>query len=213
MTETSPSVRVGDRERRAVDDRLQAAVGDGVLTLHEYEQRSTALWQTRTRADLDRLVADLPPEDVARAAWPAPVPTSSRAPRQDRSGRRLTRLRRARGLLVPAAVLGAVLLVGPDSISVFGSSVERVAPDDRNVWVSALFGSVTVVVPDGRQVDTTDRVVFGSTDCELACAGQDGPVVNVRTLGGFGSVRVVTQAEWRAERAERVDEPDVDVDD
>ena len=59
MSDTPPPLRVGDRERRAVDEQLQAAVGDGVLTLSEYDERSAVLWQARTRDELDELVADL----------------------------------------------------------------------------------------------------------------------------------------------------------
>ena len=70
MSETTPELRVGDTERRAVDDRLMAAVGDGVLTLAEYDERAAVLWQsTRTRSDLGSLTADLP--EGASAAPPA----------------------------------------------------------------------------------------------------------------------------------------------
>lgn len=335
MSDTPPPLRVGDRERRAVDDRLLAAVGDGVLTLGEYDERSVVLWQARTRDELDHLVADLPEQAVAgpsgppaptrgtgrprrvvavmsedrlegaltpgqavqgyavmgkavvdlrrddlprsvevqvrslmgevevrvppgsavhlsgfsvmgertvqvgagdgpdvhvdavavmgsvkvtvgdgtvvhsgrrAAAVPAPRASSVAVPRStelQRSGGRLARvLRRTAGLAVPAALLGALVLAGPDGTTVFGSSVERVSADDRSVQVSTLFGSTTVVVPDGLQVDTGGVMLFGSTECHAACASTTGPVVEVRTFGGFGSVEVVTQRELEAERRE-----------
>ena len=333
MSDTPPPLRIGDRERRAVDEQLQAAVGDGVLTLSEYDERSAVLWQARTRDELDHLVADLPGHAPAVAASP-PAPAGGAKPRravgvmseerltgpvaagqevqgwalmgsavvdlrrddlparvhvlvrsvmgdvqvlvppgasvnlsgfsvmgdrrsevQDgagpqvdvdaiavmgsvkishgdgtvvrsgrpaapvpaprvssvavphapghRSGGHLSRaLGRAKGLLVPAAVLGALVLAGPDNVSIFSSGVERVAPDDRNVQVSTLFGSTTVVVPDGRQVNPGGFMLFGSTDCQDACSVSEGPVVNVRTFGGFGSVEIVTQDEYDAERRE-----------
>ena len=335
MSDTPPPLRVGDRERRAVDERLLEAVGDGVLTLSEYDERSAALWQARTRDELDTLVADLPGHAPAVPApalpavvgdlkprravgvmseerltgpvapgqqvqgWalmgsakldlrrddlpdrvdvqvrsvmgdvevlvppgasvhlsgfsvmgdrrsdvgegpgpqvhvdaiavmgsvkvshgdgtvvrtgrtsspvPAPRPSSTAVPQRHdvhRSGGHLTRVvGRFKGLLVPAAVLGAVVLAGPDNVSVFSSGVERVGVDDRNVQVSTLFGSTTVVVPDDVQVDTSGFIVFGSTDCEQACAGSTGPTVEVRTFGGFGSVEVVTQSEYAADQEE-----------
>ena len=342
MSDTPPPLRVGDRERRAVDEQLQAAVGDGVLTLHEYDERSAVLWQARTRADLDDLVADLPdrapvvppsaPPPVVReggrprravaimsedrmsgqvapgqevqgwalmgkavldlrrddlparvdvlvrsvmgdvevlvppgaavhlsgfsvmgerkaevgagsgpevhvdaiavmgsvkvtngdgkvlrtgppaAAVPAPRPSSlpvAHGRDLHRSGGHLTRLlRRTKGLVLPAAVLGAVVLAGPDNVSVFGSSVERVGGEDRSVQVSTLFGSTTVVVPDGTQIDTGGFMVFGSTDCEDACAGTTGPTVDVRSFGGFGSVEVVTQSEYAEDRSDRDQDDD-----
>lgn len=332
MSDVPPPRRVGDRERRAVDELLQAAVGDGVLTLSEYDERSALLWRARTRDELDHLVADLPEEpegapdrppattgaalrprrvvavmsedrlegalapgqrvqgfavmgkavldlrrdDLPRsvdvqvrsimgevevrvppgsavhlsgfslmgertvqvgagdgpavhvdaiavmgtvevtagdgsvvqtgrpaAAVPAPRPSSIAVPRPPgphRQGGHLSRvLGRGRGPLVAAAVLGAVVLAGPDDVSVFSSSVERVATDDGAVRVSTLFGSTTVVVPDDAQVDTGGFLLFGSTDCEAACGTSDGPVVDVRTFGAFGSVEVVTRSEYAAE--------------
>lgn len=335
MSDTPPPLRVGDRERRAVDEQLQAAVGDGVLTLSEYDERSAVLWQARTRDELDHLVADLPDQpgaapartpvptgdatrprrvvavmsedrmsgalapgqrvqgyalmgkavvdlrrdDLPRsvevqvrslmgevevmvppgsavhlsgfslmgerkvhvgagdgpdvhvdavavmgtvkvtvgdgtvvatgrrpAAVPAPRTSAVAVPhsrRVHRSGGQVSRaLGRAKGLAVPLGLLGALVLAGPDNVSLFGSNVERVAGDDRNVQVSTLFGSTTVVVPNGRQVDPGGFLPFGSTSCEAACSVTEGPVVNVRTFGGFGSVEIVTQDEYDAERAE-----------
>ena len=343
MSETPPELRVGDRERKVVDDRLLAAVGDGVLTLSEYDERTAALWQARTRSELDGLVADLPravegpaPVEVPAATRPqrvvavmsedrladalapgqrvegyalmgkavvdlrredlpdgtrvrvrslmgevevqvppgavvrlsgfslmgerkvavapgggpvvhvdaiavmgsvkvgvgdgavvprrthglghvpharpapAPVPsapsaTSSRRPARHGRGRLGRALTGAKGLLVPAAVLGAVVLAGPDNVSIFGSSVERAA--DRSVQVSTLFGSTTVIVPDGSRVDTSGIMVFGSTDCEQACTSGQGEVVEVRRFGAFGSVEIVTESEWEQERRDDDDGP------
>ena len=61
-----------------------------------------------------------------------------------------------------------------------------------------LFGSVTVVV-DGP-VETGGLVVFGSTECETGACGSSGP--QVRSYGAFGSVEVVTRAQYDAEQAE-----------
>jgi len=337
MSETTPEVRVGDRERREVDDRLMAAVGDGVLTLTEYDERSAALWQSRTRAELDQLVADLPgaavvpapPASVATtgaqaarvvavmsedrfagalvpgqdvrgyavmgkavldlrrqdlpdgtrvrvrsvmgevevlvppgsvvhlsglslmgeravevAQGPGPVvhvdavavmgsvrvgvgdgavvaarPRAAVAPAQRttsvavppaaaparRQGHLAGLLGRTKALLVPAVLVGGILAAGPDGRSVFGSSVEHVTSQNASVEVSTLFGSVTVVVPDGSRVETSGVVVFGSTGCEGDCAPPaeeaTGGVVDVRGLGAFGSVQVVTASEYADQQA------------
>ena len=340
MSETTPQVRVGDRERRVVDDKLMAAVGDGVLTLTEYDERAAVLWQARTRAELDALVVDLP---STQRPVPAPVPTgesskprtvvavlgedqldapvlpgqavhgwavlgsvrldlrrpdlpddvrvrvravlgevevlvppgttvhlsgasvlaerkvkldgagggpvihldavavvgevrvshgkgrplptantSTGLARKDaaalaaRSGQspavarrgRVTRIagRLGSSALTLALLAGAAGAVasGTDERVVFGSGTESVRPDDREVAVSVLFGSVEVVVPDDVEVDTGGLVVFGSTDCKAACDGQgDGRVVRVRALGGFGSVEILTESEAAEEGDDR----------
>jgi Domain of unknown function (DUF1707) len=53
-------LRVSDVERAAVQQRLQRAVGDGRLDLHEYDERLQVVWAARTRGELARVTLDLP---------------------------------------------------------------------------------------------------------------------------------------------------------
>jgi uncharacterized protein DUF1707 len=54
--------RVGDAERNRAADLLKEAHAAGYLTLEEVDERLGAALAARTRGELDRLVADLPPE-------------------------------------------------------------------------------------------------------------------------------------------------------
>lgn len=318
-----PLLRIGDRERRSVDELLRAAVGDGVLSLGEYDERAAVLWQTRTRDDLDSLVADLPSArhevasvplepgqrppprrviavlsedlldcpvapgqrvqahailgtarvDLRRDDLPAQVHVTATAvlgevevlvPHgvavhlsglsvlgersikitggagpvvhldayavlgtvtvkhgKDRqqvvstagSGRVVHhgsgaparsgpagpgRIRRTLGTVALVGVLaaGAVGFVtaGEDGRVLFGSST-AVAEPGEDVQVSMLFGSMRVVVPDGVRVRTTGTVIFGSVECETACSSGSDEVIEVRAVGGFGSVEVLTESE------------------
>lgn len=58
------SIRVSNAEREAVIETLQRAVGEGRITLAEFEERVHAAYQARLRGDLDVLTADLP-----RSIW------------------------------------------------------------------------------------------------------------------------------------------------
>ncbi len=53
-------VRVSDVERERVVTRLRRALGEGRLTLTEFEERTTAAYAARTRGELADLTADLP---------------------------------------------------------------------------------------------------------------------------------------------------------
>ena len=64
--EPTAGIRASDAERDATIERLSTAAGDGRLTLEEFSQRMELATSARTRADLDRLVTDLP-RDVAAA--------------------------------------------------------------------------------------------------------------------------------------------------
>lgn len=58
--------RVGDAERTRTVDLLKEAHVAGYLTLAEIDERLSAALAARTRGDLERLLADLPPEWRAR---------------------------------------------------------------------------------------------------------------------------------------------------
>ena len=55
-----PEVRVGDAEREAVVARLQAALAEGRLELHEFEERSSTAYAAKTEGQLVPLTSDLP---------------------------------------------------------------------------------------------------------------------------------------------------------
>ena len=54
--------RAGDADRNRVADVLKEAHAAGYLTLEETDERLGTALAARTRGELDRLVADLPPE-------------------------------------------------------------------------------------------------------------------------------------------------------
>ena len=76
--------RVGDADRNRTADLLKEAHAAGYLTLEETDERLGTALAARTRGELDRLVADLPPEWRAsqeRGQRPAgPPPPAPRPP-------------------------------------------------------------------------------------------------------------------------------------
>jgi hypothetical protein len=60
--------RVGDAERTRTVDLLKEAHVAGYLTLPEIDERLSAALAARTQSDLNRLVADLPPDWRAQQA-------------------------------------------------------------------------------------------------------------------------------------------------
>lgn len=81
---TSPdAMRASDGDREKVVQALQEQVGEGRLTLQEFEERSTAVYEAKTVGELRKLLADLPvdvfpqpaPPFAMGAAWgPYPMP-------------------------------------------------------------------------------------------------------------------------------------------
>ena len=74
--------RVGDADRNRTTDLLKEAHAAGYLTLEEADERLGTALAARTRGELDRLVADLPPEWRAsqeRGQRPAGPPPRQRS--------------------------------------------------------------------------------------------------------------------------------------
>ena len=57
-------LRASNAEREAAVTLLQVAVGEGRITMAEFEERTQAAYAATTRAELDVLIADLP-----RSLW------------------------------------------------------------------------------------------------------------------------------------------------
>lgn len=181
MTEPQPpDVRVGDTERRAVDARLHAAVGDGVLTLTEYDERAGALWAARTRGQLDALVADLP---VPSSTTPSvPVPSTARVHRTVA----VMSEERLRGPVAPGEAVSGVAVMGSAHLDLAREDL----PATVSVRAVAVMGDVQVLVPAGTEVRLTGVSVMGDRKVDLPPAVSGAPVVHLHAVAVMGSVSV-----------------------
>ena len=187
-----PAKRVADPDREAVLDLLKEHCSAGALTLDEFSDRAGSAMEARTRDDLDRLVQDLP-------ELPARNPT-----RTDSSTRRVVAIfgsNRRRARWTVSRRLSAIAVAGTSWIDLRNARLVQ----DREVTIRAfaLFGSVKVFVPKGIGVELTGVSLFGAKT-DRATAGQEvsgGPIVRVKGLPIFGSVRVMTappiEDQWR----------------
>lgn len=172
---------VGDRDRRLVDERLQSAVGDGVLTLGEYDERSALVWQARTRADLEAVTRDLPAALPAQAA----LPGSARLPEDRRvvavlSGDRLT------GPVAPGQGVAAYAVLGNAEIDLRHEHL----PADLRLRAVAVLGNVEVLVPRGVGVQVRGSSVLGSREVHVDPPRPGGALVHLDARAVLGSVQV-----------------------
>lgn len=175
-------VRVSDREREQVVELLGQAAAEGRLTLDEYADRAGSAYSARTRGELALLTDDLP--------MTVPVPAVTR-PSMDSRPERLV------------AVFGNESRTGtwrvPERLearSVFGDCHVELqdAQLQHQVTVieaTAIFGSVTVFVPEGVDVRLTGTAVFGAKESKLRGPVRAGaPVIEIRSRVVFGSVTI-----------------------
>ncbi|GAA1686781.1 DUF1707 domain-containing protein [Glycomyces endophyticus] len=70
MPTPDPNIRLSNADREALIARLHAATEEGRLDLDEFAERSTGVYQAKTYAEVERLLADLPEDGRAALAIP-----------------------------------------------------------------------------------------------------------------------------------------------
>jgi hypothetical protein len=167
-------LRASDAEREQTVDRLRDAAAEGRLTLGELADRVEAADGARTRADLERVVADLP------AAEPAVEKSASPTPR------------RLFGILGGDTLTGATHL-GPELRVINfmgGADIDLtdavLAEGELTIRIFSVWGGSKIIVPDGVRVEHTGRAVLGWDEVDRPAGGQEpppgAPVVRIRSV-------------------------------
>jgi hypothetical protein len=198
MTSDEPRrapILASDAERDRSVAVLRDAVGEGRLTLEEFSQRVEAAQAARTDVELASLARDLPA--ATPAAAPAPL---SDAPREHR------------------ALFSHLIRQGPWSLpassswrSLFGTidldlRQARLAETDSELRVHNVFGTVTVLVPEGIEVDVQGGGLFASQKIESAQRPPvpGAPRLTIRCSGPGGTLYVRSRPTWKAQLKQAV---------
>lgn len=149
-------LRVSDAEREHVVGLLQKAIGQGLIDLSEFTDRTDTALAARTRGELNAVLVDLPGmvhRDAPVAAFgpTGPVPAADRLELTGRHGN----LRRAGRWVAPREIVvrhrhGSVLLDFTEA---------RIDHPQVHVSVELHSGRVVVVVPPGSSVNTDGLTV------------------------------------------------------
>jgi Domain of unknown function (DUF1707) len=181
--EPAAGIRASDAERDATLERLSAAAGDGRLTLEEFSQRMDRAATARTRAELDRLVADLPTGAGA----------ASSAVAERGSGRPSWHISPIGGLSVSGPwrmerSVVVVSLIGGADLDL--SHAQLAAPEVTLTKVS-LVGGVSIGVPPGIRVEASGFSLIGGTSVDAGPEpGPGAPTVHIRAFSLLGGTRI-----------------------
>ena len=181
--EPTAGIRASDAERDATIERLSTAAGDGRLTLEEFSQRMELATSARTRADLDRLVTDLP-RDVAAAGTAVTGGTSAPASWHVSpvGGLRVYGPWRMDRHVIVVSIVGGTRL---DL-----SEAQLAAPEVTLTKVS-LVGGTRVTVPPGIRVEASGFSLVGGTRVEGGPEpGPGAPTIHIRAFSLVGGVRI-----------------------
>jgi hypothetical protein len=181
--EPADGIRASDAERDATLERLSAATGDGRLTLEEFSQRMDRATTAKTRAELGRLVADLPPD-----AGPAGSAVAGRGP-----GRPSWHISPIGGLSVsgPWRMERSVIVVSLIGGADLDLSQAQLAAPEVTLTKVSLLGGVSIGVPPGIRVEASGFSLIGGTSVDAGPEpGRGAPTVCIRAVSLLGGTRI-----------------------
>ena len=175
------ALRVSDADR----ERTVALLGEhhaiGRLSYEEFVERMDSAYEARTRADLDRLTADLPQTPVA----PGP-----------RKRRWLVSIMGGTSRTEQVAEDHVVLdVMGGSDLDLRHATFPS---GEARVTAIAIMGGSDIWVPDGARVELSGFALMGGNDNRVPPGG-DGPLIRVRAWSLMGGVDVRSGAR-RSER-------------
>jgi hypothetical protein len=181
--EPAAGIRASDAERDATLERLSAATGDGRLTLEEFSQRMDRATTAKTRAELDRLVTDLP-TDIGAAS----SAVAERSP-----GRPSWHISPIGGLSVsgPWRMERSVIVVSLIGGADLDLSQAQLAAPEVTLTKVSLLGGVSIRVPPGIRVEASGFSLIGGTSVEAGPEpGPGAPTVRIRAFSLLGGTRI-----------------------
>jgi uncharacterized protein DUF1707/cell wall-active antibiotic response 4TMS protein YvqF len=185
MSDTSPppAIRASDAERQRTVLVLRDAVVEGRLTLEEYSERVGLAIAAKTDRDLNELTRDLPTGQSRALASGGPL-THHRALFSHLIRRGPLRLAREASYL---SLFGTIDLDLREA---------RLPGPEVDLTVRNIFGTVTVVVPDGVEVQIDGGGLFASEKIEVSATRPiDGaPVIRIHSSGPGGTIYVRSAA-------------------
>jgi hypothetical protein len=186
--------------RERVMDLLATYYARGALELEEYERRVEEATRVQSRGELEALVSVLP-------ALPPPAGSGSQAPAAGAAASEDPAPRLAEGQVREsqtfASVFSSVWKRGEwyparhtQAVAFFGSTSldlrqARIPPGVSVITAAAIFGSVSILVPPGVNVEMNGIGVFGSFDSNVPEERREGwPTIRVEGAAFFGSASV-----------------------
>lgn len=195
-----PEITDGERDRVVALLRLHCT--EGRISLDEFSDRAGLAYAATSPAELDRVVYDLP---VPWRDEPSPVRYTDERPRQ-RDKRRRKPMRAIVAVFSESAKRGRFRIDDESAaIAVFGEctvdlSDALIEAPEVTVTAVAVFGEVTVVVPEGIHVELEGIAVFGERRFEVRGERPmpGSPTVVVKAYACFGEVRVKSRRGLRS---------------
>ncbi len=186
---------VSDAEREHVGQLLQRAVGQGRITIDEFDTRMAAAMAARTRGDLNAVVMDIAEAaPTAKGAGDTPAQRAAKNEVQLRGG--MGDIKRRGYWVVPPTVK----VTGGMGDTLLDFTEAELTSPVTTVEASLGMGDLTIVLPVGASVDLDDaNCSIGSVNNRTARYRPEpgAPHFVVRATVRMGDVTVLYPRSWR----------------
>jgi hypothetical protein len=173
-------LRISDAEREQVMQRLHSALGEGRLTMVEFEERVDGVLAARTYGEVEVFLADLPTAPVGHPQARDVVQLRNHASSLKRRGRWIVPRR-----LVVESKAGSVKLDFAEAV---------ITQPIVEVDLDVIAGSTHLILPDGASADVDDVQVFASSISSKVPSPHDqvtsGPRFVIRGCQKAGSLKI-----------------------
>jgi hypothetical protein len=203
MAET-PELRASDADREQAAELLRRAAGDGRLTVDELDERLAETFAARTRAELEKLIADVVVDGEASNPVGAPAASLPVVPGEDGTKWLIS--------IMSGHDRRGHWRVGPTVINFNfwgGSEIDLndavLCAQHTEIRIISIMGGADVYVPEGLDVQVSDFSLMGGNGIQLGNErpAPGGPTVHLRlfSLMGGSNVRRGVKLSRRERRA------------
>jgi hypothetical protein len=200
----SPDLRASDADRDRVSALLRDAAGEGRISLDEVDERLTAVYAAKTYGELAEVTADLPVGDTPHAPAPAEAAGADYSyggtPTSTVGIGIMGGFQRAGNWTVPRRFTSVTIMGGGE----IDLREARFAGRDVTIVAVAIMGGVSVIVPEGAEVNVTGIGIMGGFGDTTSGPSRPGaPRITITGFafwGGVGAERRPTRAERRDRR-------------
>ena len=182
-----PEPRASDADRERTVEILNRAGADGRLSVDELEERIQAAYATRTRGELDRLVADVPVEGAPAAA--SDRPAVRKGPGGTRWVVSIMGGNERRGRWRIAEQCTVINVMGGSDLDLTSAEF---AEQTVQLNVFSLMGGADIWVPEGVHVQVSKFAFMGGHEVRLGdgVPPADAPVIRMRLVSIMGGCNV-----------------------
>ena len=182
-----PEPRASDADRERTVEILNRAAADGRLTVEELEERTQTAYATRTRGELERLVADVPVEPAHAA--PSDRPVVREGPGGTSWIVSIMGGNDRRGRWRIAERCTVLNVMGGSDLDL---SNAEFADQTIQLNVFSLMGGADIRVPEGAHVQVSKFAFMGGHDLRLGdgVPPPDAPLIRMRLVSIMGGCDV-----------------------